>query len=242
MGRIGTGLVAGALALALVGCSSSDGGGDDSASASDFCDDVSALEALEDGGDSQVTEDDLASFQDFVDAAPDEISADLQVLADLLTQLAELDEDDPDAFGEVFGLFFDPEVVAATENVETFISDECGIDIDDSSSDAESDADGPPGDLEGGDDSLSLDALDAYFESEDYSWVDAVSSSGISTFPGGADVSLDLSAEASSGDALEACEAARTYLSEHAEDVTVTVTLDGADAASAEPGGECEAA
>ena len=52
---------------------------------------------------------------------------DLRIVADAFAELAVLDEDDPEAFEQFFELLQRPEFVDATETLERFGVDECGL-------------------------------------------------------------------------------------------------------------------
>ena len=120
-GRFAMGAVALA-ALALGGCGGSDGGGDTDA----FCEQIRALDAEDD-----VADDDIAAaaeqFEALIGDAPDEIADDLRIVVDAFAELDEIDEDDPEAFELFFELFQRPEFVEATETLEQFGVDECGL-------------------------------------------------------------------------------------------------------------------
>jgi len=120
-GRFAIGAAA-ALALALAGCGGSDGGGDTEA----FCEQVRAIDAAD-----EAVDDDLAAaaeeFEALIDDAPDEIKDDLRIVVDAFAELAELDEDDPEGFEQFFELLQRPDFVDATETLEQFGVDECGL-------------------------------------------------------------------------------------------------------------------
>lgn len=141
------------LASLLMGCgllAASCGG--DAGSAAGFCDQISALDSLDvdptagvdptsdDAGEQMVAafQDVAARFNDLEDAAPAEIADDVRLLAEGITALS-------DVFASVDGDFIalagdeealaqlevldSPEFDAASTNVETYVADECGIDI-----------------------------------------------------------------------------------------------------------------
>jgi outer membrane murein-binding lipoprotein Lpp len=143
-GRTAGGVVV-AAALVLAGCGGSDGGGDTET----FCEQVRALEAADQGVDDDVAAA-AADFEALIDDAPEELRDDLRIVVDAFTELDAIDENDPAAFELFVELFERPEFVEATENLEQFGVDECGLDP---SSDDEVDlgdegddpfADGPP--------------------------------------------------------------------------------------------------
>lgn len=58
-------------------------------------------------------------------------------IRDAMTQFGEvaeklenIDEDDPESFGEIFALVLDPSFVAATETLEEYFTETCGLDLD----------------------------------------------------------------------------------------------------------------
>lgn len=114
--------------LLLVGCSDDDGGGDIEA----FCD---LLRASEDEELDPTTDEGREAFEALIDAAPSELDDDLRVFGNLMEELEGLDEDDPEAMEAVFGVMFDPEVIAAGENLEQFGVEECGFEPDDDEGD-----------------------------------------------------------------------------------------------------------
>ncbi len=107
------------------------GGDDDSSSADsvvsieEFCAKVDALE-------SAVEPDDMASavaaLSDLVDSSPTpEIRDALETLIPVITKMADIDENDPDAIGELMGLMMDPDVMEAGTVLENFGAEQCGF-------------------------------------------------------------------------------------------------------------------
>ncbi len=108
-----------ALVLAVAACGGDDdGGGGDSAS---FCEDVEGpFESVNDpGADPEET---IASMRE-VDP-PDEIADDWDTVISTLEALQGLDED-PDA--DILEQLSDPEIEEAGQNVEDYLTEECGI-------------------------------------------------------------------------------------------------------------------
>jgi hypothetical protein len=103
------------------GSGSGDGGGGDDVEA--FCDQVIAVDEMEDPS----SEEALDALNQLVDDAPSEIKDDLEVLLPILEDLEGLDEDDPEAFGEVLALMENEEFIEASENLEAFGVEECGL-------------------------------------------------------------------------------------------------------------------
>lgn len=110
----------------LFGC-----GGDDSPSADsgvsieEFCNKIDALE-------SAVEPDDMASavaaLSDLVDSSPTpDVRDALETLIPVIAKMADIDENDPDAIGELMGLMMDPDVMEAGTVLETFGAEQCGF-------------------------------------------------------------------------------------------------------------------
>ena len=125
MSKHGTGWTAIGLAavLTLAACGSSEGnaGGTD-----DFCEQIRVLDA-----DESVADDNPAAAVDeleaLIDDAPEEIRDDLRTVVDAFAEFDAIDEDDPDAFAVLFEIFERPEVIEASENLERFGVEECGL-------------------------------------------------------------------------------------------------------------------
>ncbi len=98
-----------------------DDGGDGDSSA--FCGRIDELNAMDDLDDDAA----LAALGDLVDDAPEEIRSDLELVVDRISDLEGLDEDDPEAMGQIFALMDDEEFVAASENLEAYGVEECGL-------------------------------------------------------------------------------------------------------------------
>ncbi len=112
-----------AAALVFAGCGGSDGGGDTEA----FCERVRALEAADESVDDDVAAA-AAEFEALIDDAPAELRDDLRIVVDAFTELDAIDENDPEAFELFFELFERPEFVEASETLEQFGVEECGLD------------------------------------------------------------------------------------------------------------------
>lgn len=116
-----------ALALVLTACGDDDGGaaGGGIMSDQEFCDFVAETEELpeEDGLES------IAMFAEVARRAPNQELRDaLGKFAEIAEELEGLDEDDPESIGVAFGLMFDPEVMEASETVERYMVETCGVD------------------------------------------------------------------------------------------------------------------
>lgn len=112
-------------ALLVVGCGDDGGGGSTEA----FCARVAEVDASDDS----ISLDDpagLAEFEALVADAPDQIRPQLEMIGSLVGDLDELDENDPEAFAQAFGLLFDPEFIGAIKDFGVFARDECGVEIE----------------------------------------------------------------------------------------------------------------
>lgn len=136
--------IAAALALLTSAC----GGGDDAAA---FCDAAEALSGLDPTADVDLDSEDpgaamAEAFSEFTDgiaalqeSAPSEIEADLELIGDGMTTLSDALEE---ADGDFMALAFDPELAAQLEaldgpefdqaatNIENYVSEECGFELD----------------------------------------------------------------------------------------------------------------
>ncbi len=146
-GRTAVGVVA-AAALALAGCGGSDGGGDTEA----FCEQIRELDAASDAAEEDITAT-ADEFDALIDDAPDELKDDLRIVVDAFAELDAIDEDDPEAFELFFELFQRPEFLEATETLEQFGIDECGLE-------PPADTDAPDDVTSGADDVIGDDGAD----------------------------------------------------------------------------------
>ncbi len=112
------------LASACGGSSDNDAG----SGGAGFCEQFVALEdASESSADGTIDEESLAQLKALRDSAPDEIRDDMILLVDLFEKMSTIDENDEGSTEEIFGLLFDPEVIAAGENIEAYGVSECGM-------------------------------------------------------------------------------------------------------------------
>jgi hypothetical protein len=128
-----------AVPFVVVLVAASCGGGDDGTDGADDdgADDVEAfcerLRALEADDTVDVDEDfdaAMAEMTELRDAAPAELRDDLDMVIDVFRQMDEIENaggDDEDTFGAVFALLLDPEFTAASERLEQWGVDECGL-------------------------------------------------------------------------------------------------------------------
>lgn len=71
----------------------------------------------------------MAELERFRDLAPSEIRDDIDAIIDVFNEVAALEAngDGEENFEAIFELAFDPEIVAASENIEQFGVEECGL-------------------------------------------------------------------------------------------------------------------
>lgn len=143
--RARSAVVLGALALLVGACSSGDGesSGSDSAAqpdgASDFCaqlESASQEETLDAGDDPEAAAAAAEELRALATEAPEEVAGAITTLADVLDELAQLDqsgEGDMEDFGRVMELMLDPEVIEAGAVLEQYAVAECGFDPEEAS-------------------------------------------------------------------------------------------------------------
>jgi hypothetical protein len=231
------------LVLGLAACGGG-GGSVAGGSAEEFCAELERLEAMPETDDITAG---LRAFAELRDTAPNgEIRDALDTLTQLIESLGEFDENDPDAFGAVFGLFADSEVMEAVESLETFGREECGIvpAVDPGFTDADDDEDfsGNDGasifdDVSAGD--LS-DMVAAHLEAEGSTRM--VSSSALSGAGDHTLVEVTLAGEGDV-DAIGLCLAVDSWLRMQSEDDRIALSIrdeaSGEALAGYELGGFC---
>ena len=260
------GVVLGAAALVLGAC----GGGDSNAlSDEEFCAELEALEEADANGEGsdELDAEALAQLRDLADRAPNEdIEAALTTLGDIAEDMEGFDEDDPDAFGEVMALMFDPEVISAGETLDTYLTETCGFEDVDSGMGA-SDPFGEEGGGDDGSDAGADDGADAE-QADGVSTFDALDSSVLNdgfarvledldvesdgrsvSVSGGSEVTVVFDAGGvADADPIDVCEGVSALVDDALSDVddpdpvTVEVAADGDVVASRADGGDCTAA
>ena len=121
------------LVLASCGSDGSAGGDGDGGGASGgsdteaFCEQIRELQAEADTS-VDAPAGTAEQFDALIDSAPDEFVDDVRLLVDALAELEELDENDPEAFEQVFEIIARPGFVEASERLEEFGVEECGLD------------------------------------------------------------------------------------------------------------------
>jgi hypothetical protein len=240
-------------ALLLGACG---GGDDESLSDEEFCAVLEDLEASDDSED--VDEEEVAQLRELAQEAPnDEMRSAPERSADVGEEMIGLDEDDPEAFGTVMGLMFQPDVIAALETIETYLEDTCGVALSETETDAAggSSDDAPVGDDDGAPDrpssgsamddlesSVLREAMVTYIE--DAGADPDGSSMSISGAMGS--VTVQFGATGVEGvDGVELCEELAKLVDDatgDADDVDLEITLDEMRVAERPAGGSCRAA
>lgn len=192
---------------------------------------------------------------DAAELAPEQLRDEFDLMIDTLGELAQLDEDDPTAFGAVFELLLDPAVLAAMASIDQYTLDACGFTFDAEGS-GSMDGLGGLGDVDmdefgagefdtdefGGGmfeddpDAIRLTDVDAVKAANaSQSWVAKVNSTSIGN---GTDVQLAaMSGTLSASEALAACEALFAALSAKNPAVSVTVLNDSTELAVSDGAG-----
>ena len=124
-------LTALSMCLALVGasCGGDDGGFAGSAlTDEEFCSKITEMESLGSGE----TEADMAAavavIEDLATSAPTkELRDALETLVPVMTEMAGIDENDPDAMNKAFEVMMDPKVIAAGELIDKYGTETCGF-------------------------------------------------------------------------------------------------------------------
>lgn len=130
---------------------------DTGASDVDFCAAISAIQSAEFELEETFGPDARQLFTDVQASAPPEIADDVATVIATLDAIAALgismDENDPEAVDAAFEILLDPDYTDASENLEEFTSDACGIDLGDDD-----------GDDDGDDAGLELEDLEGFDE------------------------------------------------------------------------------
>lgn len=104
---------------------SSEGGGADG-DAEDFC--AGLIEFQSNAApEAAFDEEAIARVRALEDDAPDRVRNDLITFLDVIEELAALDGEDPEQAAELFELAGSPEFLEASENLNRFVVDECGL-------------------------------------------------------------------------------------------------------------------
>ena len=203
-------------------------------SASDVNSDASSPEALKTM---------LPLIADLAQAAPnDEMKKALETMGPVIEKMAAVDENDPDAFGTVMSMMFDPEVAAAGQVIEAYSTDVCKFPpTTDSSSIDDSAMTFPPSAM----DDMTYEDVNAAVEplkSTNYP-NGYISSAGLEgTGDGGTLVTVDF-ADTDTVDAVAVCEAIDAVIAEKTTDtnVSIKISVDGQEVGGRPMGGTCSA-
>lgn len=223
------------------GSGSGGGGSGEGVSVEEFC---SRIEALE----SAVAPDDMvaavAAIEDLVDVAPtDEVRDALETLVPVLSRMSELDENDPDAIGELMNLAMDPKIMEASTVLEEFGAEQCGFPSEESGS---ADSVPEPAVDEGTDPALDVfeaTTIREYVETAGSEYLNGGSIAAVSV--SGAGMGYFVSVDATSPNGVAAvpmCELLVEFYETNAPgvDVTLEVMTEGLPAVTRQPGGVCE--
>jgi len=203
-------------------------------SASDVNSDASSPEALKAV---------LPLIADLAKNAPnDELKKALETMGPIIEKMSSLDENDPDAFGEMMSLMFDPAVASAGKVIETYSTDVCKFPpTTDSSSIDDSSMTFPPSAM----DDMTYEDVNAAVEplkSTNYP-NGYISSAGLEgTGDGGTLVTVDF-ADTDTVDAVAVCEAIDAMITEKTTDtnVSIKVSVNGKEVGGRPVGGTCSA-
>jgi hypothetical protein len=161
----------------------------------------------------------LAGLEKMAAAAPDEVAGDFETLLGGIRGLVDLEDDDPEALAGIFELMTDPEFEAATQSIEEFTGEECGIELGATAAEGEDD-----GSVDLGDEGqVDLEAVDEVKDANSGSaWADKLSTTVINF---GRDVSVSSGeGELTVDEAIEACNALLSSLGMIEPEVTVEVS------------------
>lgn len=203
-------MVPAVVGLVLVACGDDDGGSSGGGDAAAFC--AVVTEAA--GAPDLESEEGVAAFRELAGSAPSEIRDDIDIVLDAVERLDALDEDDPASIDAAFEIALDPQVIEATENLEMYSVDECGLDPN-AFDDADIDRDAIT------DDRISTDGMQAYLADTvpDAEWVDDVF--GWTVLRG---TEITISGSNLEDDALEACGLILSYAGPIDAAANVTIT------------------
>lgn len=234
------------LALVLAACGDDDGpSGSDGGAMSDqeFCALIEEMENQADDGDELES---FAVFGQIARRAPNnEVRDALLKFAEIAEELDGLDEDDPEAMGVMFGLMLDPEVQAASESIENYVSDVCGFDLGMDDADIEWDFDDDDSGSFGGqgsamDDLHAGDLREAMASALDQ-YAPGAGGSGAGIYPSDGATVVEYTVEgADDVDSVALCEALADLVDGMTDDPNVIIKIDGSGSSAERlPGGVC---
>lgn len=221
-------------AVLLAACGSGGGSSGDRLSDEAFC---ARLDELEQGD----TLDDTAALAEIAalaDRAPDEqLGRALRQIASFASTLDALDEDDEEAFGEAMALLFDPRNLAAIEQLETYLTDTCGFDMD-----AEPDETGTVATDGTAWDDLDSSSLHDALRPAIAQHASGTEGSGVGMYGRGRGVVVELQVyDSEPVDAIALCEALAAEVDRRTADPGIILEIVGESVVLAErlPGGTC---
>ena len=234
-------LAASSLLVACGGDDGASGGNSENVSVEEFCTRIEALESAAEPDDIGAA---VAAIEGLVDAAPtDQVREALETLIPVLARMSAIDENDPDAIGELMGLAMDPKIMEASAVLEEFGTEQCGFTSDDSTSTDTvpefSFDDGADPALAAFETSTIWDYLDA--NASDY--LNGGSFTSVSVQGQGDGYLVSIDASSSSGvAAVPICESLVEFYDTNAPDVEVAIEVltEGLPAVNRQPGGICE--
>lgn len=185
----------------------------------------------------------LPLIADLAKNAPnDELKKALETMGPIIEKMSSLDENDPDAFGEMMSLMFDPEIASAGKVIETYSTGVCKFPpTTDASSIDDSSMTFPPSAM----DDMSYEDVNAAVEPlKPTNYPNGyISSAGLEgTGDGGTLVTVDF-ADTDSVDAVAVCEAIDAMITEKTTDtnVSIKVSVNGQEVGGRPVGGTCSA-
>ena len=173
------------------------------------------------------------------DRAPAGLRDDVATLRSVVGELAALDGSDPASVDRALGIVLRPEVLAASEAIDTYAKQRCGVDLGMTSGDAESPGSSGMDAAATGSGDIDLEDVDAVRTANgSASWSDKLTST---TILNDTDVTLaaDDASALTADEALAACRAVRAALVAINSRVVVTIRSGGTAVAVAPADGEC---
>ena len=232
---------AGSLLVACGGDDGTSGGSSEGVSVEEFCTRIEALESAAAPDDIGAA---VAAIEGLVDAAPtDEVREALETLIPVLSRMSEIDENDPDAIGELMSLAMDPKIMEASTVLENFGTEQCGFTSDESAS-----TDTVPEFSfdEGADPALAAFETSAvwdYLDANAADYLNGGSFTSVSIQGEGDGYLVSIDATSSSGvAAVPICELLVEFYDTNAPgvDVSIEVLTEGLAAVTRQPDGICE--
>ena len=232
---------ASSLLVACGGDDGSSGGSSEAVSVEEFCTRIEALESAAEPDDIGAA---VAAIEGLVDAAPtDEVRDALETLIPVLARMSEIDENDPDAIGELMSLAMDPKIMEASTVLENFGTEQCGFTSDDTGW-----SDTAPDTASGAGAPSALDVFDAaaiqeYLDANATDYLNGGSFTSVSVQGQGDGYLVSVDATSAGGvAAVPICELLVDFYDTNAPgvDVAIEILTEGLAAVTRQPGGICE--